>query len=80
MDDIFKARGRSRRTQEKTNLHHYQVELFYTVIDMQLQELYSCFTEPNTNLILCVTCLSPSDSFLTFDKEKLVRLAQFYPK
>ena len=25
MDDIFKARGRSRRTKEKTNLHHYQV-------------------------------------------------------
>ena len=27
-----------------------------------------------------MTCLSPSDSFLAFDKEKLVRLAQFYPK
>ena len=80
MDSIFKARGRSRRTQEKTNLHHYQVELFYTVIDMQLQELNSRFTELNTNLLLCVTCLSPSDSFFDFDKEKLVSLAQFYPK
>ena len=80
MDDIFKARGRSRRTQEKTNLHHYQVELFYTVMDMQLQELNSRFTELNTNLLLCVTCLSPSDSFFDFDKEKLVSLAQFYPK
>ena len=76
MDDIFEARGRSRRTQEKTNFHHYQVELFYTVIDIKLQEL----TESNTNLLLCVTCLSPSNSFLAFDKEKLVRLAQFYPK
>ena len=27
-----------------------------------------------------MTCLSPFDSFLPFDKEKLVRLAQFYPK
>ena len=76
MDDIFKARGRSRRAQEKTNLHHYQVELFYTVINMQLQKLNSRFNELNTNLLLCVTCLSPSDSFLAFDKEKLVRLAQ----
>ena len=80
MDDIFKARGRSRRIQEKANLHHYQVELFYAVIDMQLQELNSHFTESNTNLLLCVTCSSPSDSSLAFDKEKLVLLAQFYPK
>ena len=47
---------------------------------MQLQELNSRFTESNTNLLLCVTCLSHSGSFLAFDKEKLVRLAQFYPK
>ena len=80
MDDTFKARWRSRCTQEKTNLHHYQVELFYTVIDMQLQELNSCFIKSNTNLLLCVTCLSHYGSFLAFDKEKLVRLAQFYPK
>ena len=80
MDNIFNARGRSRRTQEKTNLHHYRVELFYIVIDMQFQELNSRFIKSNTNLLLCVTCLSPSNSFLAFDKEKLVRLAQFYPK
>ena len=35
MDDIFVIRGRSRRNaQQMTNLHHYQVELFYTLIDM----------------------------------------------
>ena len=39
MDNILKARWRSRRTQEKKILHHYQVELFYTIIDMQLQEI-----------------------------------------
>ena len=27
-----------------------------------------------------MTCLSPYDTFLAFDKEKLIRLAQFYPK
>ena len=47
---------------------------------MQLQELNSRFNESSTNLLLCVICLSPSDSFLAFDKEKLVHLAQFYPK
>ena len=30
-------------------------------------------------LLLCVACLSPNDSFFTFNKEKLVRLALFYP-
>ncbi|CAN6680038.1 unnamed protein product [Malus baccata var. baccata] len=46
----------------------------------QLQELNSRFNETSTKLLLCVACLSPNDSFSTFDIEKLVRLAQFYPK
>ena len=40
MDEIFVVSGRPRHnTQQNTNLHHYRVKLFYTVIDMQLQEL-----------------------------------------
>ena len=26
-----------------------------------------------------MTCLNPSNSFVAFDKEKLIRLAKFYP-
>ena len=81
MNDTFLTRGRPRRkAHEITNLHHYQVELFYVVIDMQLQELNSRFTEVNTELLLCVACLNPCDSFIAFDKQKLLRLAQFYPQ
>ncbi|KAK1592913.1 hypothetical protein Q3G72_032324 [Acer saccharum] len=47
---------------------------------MQLQELNSCFNETNTELLVCLACLSPSESYSAFDKEKLIRLAQFYPK
>ena len=80
MDETFVVSGRSRRnTQQKTNLHHYRVELFYTVIDMQLQELNNRFSEANTYLLLCMACLNPSNSFVAFDKEKLIRLAKFYP-
>ena len=80
MDETFIVSGRSRRnTQQKTNLHHYRVELFYTVIDMQLQELNNRFSEANTNLLLCMACLNRSNSFVAFDKEKLIRLAKFYP-
>ena len=53
IDETFVVSGRSRRnTQQKTNLHHYCVELFYTVINMQLQELNNNISEANTDLLL----------------------------
>ena len=55
VDDIFIARGRSRRkSQEVTNMHRFHVELFYSIIDMQLQELNDRFTEASTELLLCL--------------------------
>ncbi|XP_062075933.1 uncharacterized protein LOC133780069 [Humulus lupulus] len=80
MDDIWTPRGRSRRkSHEITNLHFFRVELFYSVIDMQLQELNNRFNEVNTELLVCMSCLSPIDLFYAFDKEKLIRFAEFYP-
>ena len=46
---------------------------------MQLQELNNHFSKANTDLLLCMACLNPSDSFVALDKEKLIRLAKFYP-
>ncbi|XP_045796147.1 zinc finger MYM-type protein 1-like [Trifolium pratense] len=80
MDDTYQTYKKSKRNLEKvSNLHYFQVQLFYQVIDRQLQELNNRFTEVSTELLLCVSCLSPRDSFSAFDKEKLLRLAQFYP-
>ena len=45
---------------------------------MQLQELNNRFFEANTDLLLCMTCLNPSNSFVAFDKEKLIYLTKFY--
>ncbi|TXG70075.1 hypothetical protein EZV62_005010 [Acer yangbiense] len=53
---------------------------YRTRLDMQLQELNSRFLETNTELLLCVACLSPMDQFYAFDKHKLIRLAYFYPR
>ena len=79
MDEIFVVSGRLRRnTQQNTNLHHYCVELFYTVIDFQLQELNNHISKMNMELLLCMVCLNPSNSFVAFDKEKFIRLAKFY--
>ena len=80
MDDIFLTNGRSQRKGQKiTNTHRFRVELFYAVLDMQLQELNNRFNETNTELLLCLACLCPNDSFAAFDKHKLLRLAEFYP-
>ncbi|KAL5582890.1 hypothetical protein UlMin_015332 [Ulmus minor] len=68
MDDTFVAQGRSRRkSPEVTNLHHFRVDMFYSVIDMQLQELN-------------YPCLCPNDSFAAFDKKRLIHFAEYYPK
>ncbi|ESR53913.1 hypothetical protein CICLE_v10024173mg [Citrus x clementina] len=81
MDDLFLIPRRSRcKAREITNLHRYRVELFYAVLDMQLQELKNRFNESNTELLICLACLCPNDLFAAFDKEKLLRLAEFYPK
>ncbi|KAH9805856.1 TTF-type domain-containing protein [Citrus sinensis] len=81
MENMFLTPGRSRRrAQEITNMHHYLIDLFCAILDMQLQELNSRFNEVNTELLLCLACLCPNDSFAAFNKEKLLRLAQFYPK
>ncbi|XP_073049004.1 uncharacterized protein [Primulina eburnea] len=49
MDDMFTQwapRGRPHcNPPEVTNLHHYRVDLFYGVIDMQLQELNNRFSD-----------------------------------
>ncbi|KAL6953921.1 hypothetical protein U1Q18_052845 [Sarracenia purpurea var. burkii] len=80
MDEKYVMRRRSRRqAQNITNSHHYRVELFYAVVDMQIQELNNRFNEVNTELLLCVACLNPLDSFAAFDKKRLIRLAEFYP-
>ncbi|CAN1169885.1 Zinc finger MYM-type protein 1 [Linum perenne] len=80
INDIYVRRGKSKRINERvTCLHHFQAEVFYTVIDMQLQEINNRFDEVNCQLLLSMACLSPRDSFKAFDKDKLMQLATFYP-
>lgn len=81
MEDTFVTRGRSQhKVQEVTNLHHFRVELFYVVVDMQIQELNDRFNEENTNLLLWLACLSHYDLFSDYDNKKLIEFAKFYPE
>ncbi|XP_070669478.1 uncharacterized protein [Malus domestica] len=79
MEDLHFVPGKSRRKAPKiTNFHYYRVDLYFQVLDMQLKELNDRFNEVNTELLLCMACLSPVNNFASFDKAKIVRLAQLY--
>ncbi|XP_020704667.1 zinc finger MYM-type protein 1-like [Dendrobium catenatum] len=47
--------------------------------DKWLQKLNNRFTEVNTDLLLCMACLNPNNRFHAFNKDKLIRMTQFYP-
>ncbi|KAK1352782.1 zinc finger MYM-type protein 1-like [Heracleum sosnowskyi] len=46
---------------------------------MAVVELNNSFDEVNTTLLLCVSCLCPDNIFVSFEKEKLIQLAEYYP-
>jgi len=50
------------------------------VIDKISQELDSRFDEVNMELLSCMSAINPSNSFASFDAQKVRRLAEFYPK
>uniref|UniRef100_A0A0D3DV90 HAT C-terminal dimerisation domain-containing protein n=1 Tax=Brassica oleracea var. oleracea TaxID=109376 RepID=A0A0D3DV90_BRAOL len=79
MEEDFIDPRRPRKRTNITNMHPYKVNCFCTVLDLQIQEFNDRFTEVTTDLLICMASLNPIDSFHGFDKEKLVRLAKFYP-
>ncbi|XP_006356863.1 zinc finger MYM-type protein 1-like [Solanum tuberosum] len=79
-DEFYVNFGRSRRkVAEYTISHHYRVEVFFKIIDWQLQELNDRFNEVRTNLLVGVVCLNPVDSFSSFDIKNILRMAELYP-
>ncbi|XP_076889543.1 uncharacterized protein LOC143540335 [Bidens hawaiensis] len=62
-----------------TNRHHYVVNNFNTILDMQIQEHGNRFNEVNTILLTSMSSLSPSCNFSAFSKVNLLMLAEMYP-
>ncbi|XP_058222969.1 uncharacterized protein LOC131332690 [Rhododendron vialii] len=80
MSEMFVSSDQpQRKAPQNTISYCYRNELFHTVIDLELMELNNRFTEANTELLLCMSCLNPRNSFFTFDRKKLIRLAELYP-
>ncbi|XP_016544399.2 uncharacterized protein LOC107844514 [Capsicum annuum] len=70
MDDFYLTKKLKCRFSSVTYSHHLCVELFYTIIDLQLQEPNNCFEVVSGNLLLGMTSLNPANAFANFDKEK----------
>ena len=79
MDKEINARGTStRRKQKVTNMHFYHVEVFLAAIDAILSKMNHRFGEVSSELLVCMACLNPGNSFSNFDVDKLVRFAEIY--
>lgn len=66
------------KNKKVTNKHFYHIEIFLAAIDAILSEMNHWFGEVSSELLVCMACLNPSNSFSNFDVMKLVRLAQTY--
>ncbi|KAK4717543.1 hypothetical protein R3W88_015881 [Solanum pinnatisectum] len=75
----FKRRDLLRDHQAKNYAHHLCVEVFFVVIDVQLQELNDRFDVVSSDLLLGMGSLNPVNSFCNFDKGKIMTLAKCYP-
>ncbi|KAH0683118.1 hypothetical protein KY289_020870 [Solanum tuberosum] len=74
------SNGKSKRKRSNISyLHHFRVEVFYAVIDLALQELSNRFDVVTSDLLLDMASLSPVDSFANFHKDRIMKLAEYYP-
>ncbi|XP_020997069.1 uncharacterized protein LOC110280397 [Arachis duranensis] len=71
---------RSRRKKDVVTVeHHYRVDIFTSVIDFQLKELNSRFSEQATELLILSTSLDPKDVFKLFSVCNICNLVKnFY--
>jgi len=82
MSDCY-MEGIERSCQQKdyvTVEHHYHFDVFNAVIDFQLMELNSRFSEQTVELLTLSSALDPVDGFKSFDIDNICSLAEkFYP-
>ncbi|XP_061993396.1 uncharacterized protein LOC133711262 [Rosa rugosa] len=64
-----------------TNEHYYRVNILNVVIDFQLAELDSRFTDNSLELLVLSATFDPRDNFRSFKSEDVCNLAlKFYPQ
>jgi hypothetical protein len=79
MDEPIPRWGRSRLDGNLiTQGHHYRVDTFYAALGAIITELDHRFNEVSSELLTCIACLDPRDSFSRFDIDKIARLTEIY--
>ena len=80
MEDTIPLRGHSRGRGARlvSYYHHFHHNIFNVVLDQILVELNNRFAERSTQLLRCIACLDPKNSFANFDQDKLLELAMIY--
>ncbi|XP_016555847.1 uncharacterized protein LOC107855359 [Capsicum annuum] len=78
MNKNYALEKSKRKISSITYSYHLRVEIFNAVIDLQLGELNSHFDEVNTDLLLGMASLSLDNSFVNYDKNRIIKLATFY--
>ncbi|KAK1410977.1 hypothetical protein QVD17_37520 [Tagetes erecta] len=77
--DMMESYGNPRnRKNVLTNRHHFEVDIFNEVLDMQIQEFGNRFNEVSTNLLENMSGLNPCDRFANFDISKIVAFSELY--
>ncbi|XP_058755986.1 uncharacterized protein LOC131629208 [Vicia villosa] len=83
LDDVHSTTrfGRSRLEENQVTIEHYfRVEIFFTTIDKQLQELNSRFSEQAIDLLTLSCALSPKDNYKAFNFDTICTLVEkYYP-
>ncbi|XP_022041267.1 uncharacterized protein LOC110943844 [Helianthus annuus] len=79
LDDEYINPRWPRRKTNISNRHYYEYDCFNAVLDLQIQEFGNRFNEVTSELLLCISCLSPCDNFSAFDIPNILKLAEKYP-
>ncbi|XP_022008264.1 zinc finger MYM-type protein 1-like [Helianthus annuus] len=79
LDDEYVNPRWPRRKTNITNRHYYEYDCFNAVLDLQIQEFGNRFNEVTSELLVCMSCLSPCDNFSAFDIPNILKLAEKYP-
>ncbi|KAK4729940.1 hypothetical protein R3W88_022928 [Solanum pinnatisectum] len=79
MDEDYSNEKSKRKRSNILYLHHFRVEVFYAFIDLTLQELNNHFGVVTSDLLLGMASLSSVDSFANFHKDRIMKLAEYYP-
>ncbi|XP_070029370.1 uncharacterized protein [Nicotiana sylvestris] len=79
MDESYFPGKSKRKSSGICYSHHLRVDIFYAVIDVQLQELNDRFGVVSSELLLGMASLNPVNSFANFDKGRIMALTKCYP-